>query len=70
MLNTWEGGWGSASSCWTLGREAEVAALQLGHWGGGWDSIFMLGTWEGGWHSWSSCCSSTNKFVPCSSMHP
>ena len=24
MLDTWEGGWDSGSSCWTLGRGAHV----------------------------------------------
>ena len=28
MLDTWEGGWDSGSSCWTLGREAGTLDLQ------------------------------------------
>ena len=44
LLNTWEGGWDSGSSCWEA-----VPMGRLGKW------IFMLGTWEGGWDSGSSC---------------
>ena len=29
MLDTWEGGWDSGSSCWTIGREAGVVDLHL-----------------------------------------
>ena len=31
MLGTWEGGWDSGSSCWTLGREAGIVDLHVGH---------------------------------------
>ena len=34
MLDTWEGGWDSGSSCWTLGREAGIVDLHVGHLGG------------------------------------
>ena len=33
MLGTWEGGWDSGSSCWTLGREAGIVDLHVGHLG-------------------------------------
>ena len=33
-LDTWEGGWDSGSSCWTLGREAGIVDLHIGHMGG------------------------------------
>ena len=50
MLETWEGGWDSGSSCCTLGMEAGIVDLHVGHLqgmlGG---SSFMLDTWEGGW---------------------
>ena len=29
MLDTWEGGWDSGSSCWTLGREAGIVDLHV-----------------------------------------
>ena len=31
MLDTWEGGWGSGSSRWTLGRWAGILGLHVGH---------------------------------------
>ena len=31
MWGTWEGGWDSGSSCWTLGREAGIVDLHVGH---------------------------------------
>ena len=45
MLGTWEEGWDSGSACWTLGREAGIVDLHVGHlggrlWGEAW--IFML----------------------------
>ena len=43
MLDTWEGGWDSGSSCWALGREAGIVDgreagivdLHVAHLGGG-----------------------------------
>ena len=33
-MDLWEGGWGSGFSCWTLGREAGIEGLHVGHSGG------------------------------------
>ena len=33
MLDTWEGGWDSGSSCWTLGRVAGKVDFHVGHLG-------------------------------------
>ena len=33
MLDTWDGGWDSGSSCWALGKEAGVVGLHVGQLG-------------------------------------
>ena len=38
MLDIWEGGLDSGSSCSALGREDGIVGLHVGHSEGGWDS--------------------------------
>ena len=42
MLDNWEGGWGSGSSCWTLGRGTGIVEIYC-----------TLGSWDSGSSCWT-----------------
>ena len=53
MLDSWEGGWDSGSSCCALAREAGIVGLHVGHLG---RRLHLGRGREGDWDSGSSCC--------------